>query len=364
MEGYKRWVRRNREYVHSLESLANGITWLLPERFSDSEIGPEAVTSLLGMVSAINEHIINTTPRGSGHAQHSVEYSSSFPYSLCITLLKDMETIVEVVAQHYFGDDKKWNFIAMSEATKVLVRLILFRDSGYKLLLHGGEISNEGLDSRPLNRQELKGYPPMPGRHQQVNNPWNLEGRARSALSRFGDNARLSSEPSWLRKVQKHQQAILEPPPSVNKPTLSAFISEKGFHGTLFIIGEVMFITRPLLYVLLVRKYGLKSWLPWCISLAVDLSGFGILSRVLMDRNGSNSQPFHISDLEKNEMRRRKMLWALYLMRDPFFSKYTRQRFQSTGKVMETVPILGFLAEKAIELIVGAQTRYTYMSGS
>lgn len=42
MEAYKRWVRRNKEYVHSLESLANGMTWLLPERFSDSEIGPEA----------------------------------------------------------------------------------------------------------------------------------------------------------------------------------------------------------------------------------------------------------------------------------------------------------------------------------
>jgi peroxin-16 len=42
MEAYKRWVRQNKEYVHSLESLANGLTWLLPERFSESEIGPEA----------------------------------------------------------------------------------------------------------------------------------------------------------------------------------------------------------------------------------------------------------------------------------------------------------------------------------
>lgn len=42
MEAYKRWVRQNKDYVHSLESLANGLTWLLPERFSESEIGPEA----------------------------------------------------------------------------------------------------------------------------------------------------------------------------------------------------------------------------------------------------------------------------------------------------------------------------------
>ncbi|KDO85944.1 hypothetical protein CISIN_1g0438812mg, partial [Citrus sinensis] len=40
------------------------------------------------------------------------------------------------------------------------------------------------------------------------------------------------------------------------------------------------------------------------------------------------------------------------------------QRLESTGKQLEPVPIIGFLAEKIIELLVGAQTRYTYMSGS
>ncbi|KAL0428954.1 UNVERIFIED_CONTAM: Peroxisome biogenesis protein 16, partial [Sesamum radiatum] len=41
--------------------------------------------------------------------------------------------------------------------------------------------------------------------------PWNLEGRALSALTRFGENARTVAEPTWLRRVQ-HQQAIMEPP--------------------------------------------------------------------------------------------------------------------------------------------------------
>lgn len=42
MEAYKTWVRRNRDYVRQLSSLASGMTWLLPERFAASEIGPEA----------------------------------------------------------------------------------------------------------------------------------------------------------------------------------------------------------------------------------------------------------------------------------------------------------------------------------
>ncbi|RZC16612.1 Peroxisome biogenesis protein 16, partial [Glycine soja] len=63
-------------------------------------------------------------------------------------------------------------------------------------------------------------------------------------------------------------------------------------------------------------------------------------------------------------VKRRKLLFVLYLMRDPFFSKYTRQRIESTEKVLEPIPVIGFLTAKLVELIIGAQTRYTYMSGS
>ncbi|CAK9145785.1 unnamed protein product [Ilex paraguariensis] len=329
MEGYKRWVRRNKDYVHSLESLANGLTWLLPERFSDSEIGPEAVTSILGIITAVNEYIIDTTPT---RIHTGSSEPSSFPYSLCITLLKDLETLVEVVAQQIYGDDKKWNFIAVTEATKVLVRVALFRNSGYKMLLHGGETANADKGSNALDPQCGYGHFTNPGQlhrpgslqNYHGQNPWNLEGRALSALSRFGENARTISEPFWLRSVQ-HQQAIMEPSTPVGeRPSLPTFLSEKGLSGGLFMIGEMMFITRPLIYVLSIRKYGLRSWYPWMVSLAVDLFGMGVLSYTSMSRCSRKGQEFHLSNPEKDEMRRRKLLWALYLMRDPFFSKYTR----------------------------------------
>uniref|UniRef100_A0A5B7A8A6 Peroxisomal membrane protein PEX16 n=1 Tax=Davidia involucrata TaxID=16924 RepID=A0A5B7A8A6_DAVIN len=369
MEAYKRWVRRNKDYVHSLESLVNGLTWLLPERFSDSEIGPEAVTAILGIVTAVNEHVIDTTPTQihTGSAE-----PSSFPYSLCITLLKDLETLVEVVAQQIYGDDKKWNFIAVTEATKVLVRLALFRNSGCKMLLQGGETLNVEKGTDALTPQHRFGHFAKPGHHQgpgnlqnyNGQNPWNLEGKALSALSRFGENARIVSDPTWLRRVQ-HQHAIMEPPTKVlEKPTLSTILSEKGLPGGLFVMGEVMFITRPLIYILLIRKYGIRSWFPWFISLAVDLIGMGILSHVTKSWHSRKDQWFHLSNPEKDELKRRKLLWALYLMRDPFFSKYTRKRLESTEKLLEPVPIIGFLTAKIIELMIGAQTRYTYMSGS
>ncbi|KAI6702626.1 hypothetical protein NL676_011762 [Syzygium grande] len=369
MEGYKRWVRRNREYVNSLESLANGLTWLLPERFSSSEIGPEAVTAILGVITAINEHIIDTAPSQihTGHPE-----PSTFPYSLCISALKDLETLVEVVAQHYYGDTKKWNFIAATEAIKFSVRLAMFRNSGYKMLLQGGENPNSEKTSEVSFSQSRPGDFRKPGfysgpgsfRNSFGQNGWNLEGRALSALSRFGENARMVSDPAWLRRVQQQNSIMESIAPKAEKSTLSSILSEKGVHGSLYLMGEILFIARPLIYVLFIRKYGTRSWTPWFLSLAMDVVGVGIFSQVMLSGWGSRDHKFQYTTAEKDELKRRKVLWALYLMRDPFFSKYTRERLDKAEKLLEPVPLFGALTAKVIELIVGAQTRYTYMSGS
>lgn len=73
------------------------------------------MTTSLGIITAINEHIIDTAPTQdiTGSAE-----PYSFPYPLCLSALKDLETLVEVVAQHHYGDDKKWNFLAVTEAIK------------------------------------------------------------------------------------------------------------------------------------------------------------------------------------------------------------------------------------------------------
>ncbi|KAI3693903.1 hypothetical protein L1987_76858 [Smallanthus sonchifolius] len=273
MEAYKRWVRRNKEYVHSLESLANGLTWLLPERFSDSEIIPEAglvifcivanvnVTSMLGIMTTVNEHIIETTP---SHVHTKPQEPSSFPYSLCLTLMKDMETLVEVMAEQFYGDDNKWKFIAVTEATNFIA------NSGYKMLLQGGETINNGKDADDANQQQTYGHLLQQGQ----NGNFTPAGRALSALNRFGENARMISNPTWFQKVEHHQHEIIELP------------------------GELMFIARPLVSVLLIRKYGPRSWIPWFISLTIDLIGMSSSTTLLTHHF---DRKLHLSNPGKDE---------------------------------------------------------------
>ncbi|KAL5082507.1 hypothetical protein RYX36_010928 [Vicia faba] len=100
---------------------------------------------------------------------------NSLPYPLSLSALKDLEMLVEIVAQHYYGDDRKWKFLAITEGIRVLVRLSLFRKSGYKMFLHGRETSND--DSFSQIAANLKGC------YNVGTNLWNLEGRALPALS-------------------------------------------------------------------------------------------------------------------------------------------------------------------------------------
>lgn len=87
----------------------------------------------------------------------------------------------------------------------------------------------------------------------------------------------------------------------VERRTLSTLFAEKGLHGALFIAGEVLFITRPLIYVAFIRKYGVRSWIPWVLSLTVDFIGMGILSQVT-SREEDKKEKIHLSESEQLEV--------------------------------------------------------------
>lgn len=75
------------------------------------------VTAFLGIFTTINQHIIETVPTTRAHVGPSGTDSSLLSYPLLISILKDLETVVEVAAEHFYGD-RKWNFIIATEAIK------------------------------------------------------------------------------------------------------------------------------------------------------------------------------------------------------------------------------------------------------
>lgn len=89
---------------------------------------------------------------------------------------------------------------------------------------------------------------------------------------------------------------------ATKKPTLASIWSEKGVFGGLFVLGEVLYILRPLIYVLSIRKYGVHSWIPWLLSLTVDVTGMGILSHVTNAGFIRRENSIPLSAAEKDEV--------------------------------------------------------------
>lgn len=72
------------------------------------------------------------------------------------------------------------------------------------------------------------------------------------------------------------------------------------------VLSEILLILRPLLYVTMIRRYGLRSWKPWLSALAVDATGMAILyGATLLPKQalGGKFKPTtNMSTQEKNEV--------------------------------------------------------------
>jgi hypothetical protein len=66
LEAYKAFVRRNSGLVSGLEGTLQSAVWLLPDRFSDSELKCEALNAALGLLSLVNAVIVEPGRVGGG----------------------------------------------------------------------------------------------------------------------------------------------------------------------------------------------------------------------------------------------------------------------------------------------------------
>lgn len=67
---------------------------------------------------------------------------------------------------------------------------------------------------------------------------------------------------------------------------------------------------------------------------------------------------------EQDELTRRKLLLAYYLLRDPLFARYTGPALRRWQGLAGRVPLAGWLTDKLVELVGGVQQYYSYTAAS
>lgn len=164
---------------------------------------------------------------------------------------------------------------------------------------------------------------------------------------------------------------------------------ESSISQVWLMVGELVNILRPLVYCRGCSSSGQRSWRPWLISLGMDalayactvraggggvalllpLAGHGDRDRVRVLGSGVASVEAvpvlpYLTDAQAAELRRRKMLWFLYLMRSPAFEILTEPVSRSAAGVFEGVPLFGGLATYALNMLLYVQRHHFYTSAS
>ncbi|KAH7415341.1 hypothetical protein KP509_14G038600 [Ceratopteris richardii] len=341
------------------------------------------VASILGLMTVVNQYIIDTAPHHRRHPFHlymgslesmqQQQHHCLFLGSL-LSAGKQLEMLVEVAAEHHLGHEKKWKILAAMEAMKACLRFLILHQNGYKILLSGGEmVPMEEINS-------MHSGAPRNGRELSI--AGSLEVKAAQALAKFGKNAGVSSKPSWAHHRQQNNlewseissDIVSTMPNGLSSVPMSIQKGDPELPDGLVVFGEWIYILRPLVYVLLIRRYGLRSWKPWVASLGLEVSGITtvLVAAFLKDRRQyelirDGCDPIEQASFsadEIQEIKRRQFLLLLYLVRDPFFYKHTRRWLGSFERVLKPVPLIGLLAGKLLEFSVGIQGRYCYTSGS
>mmetsp|Transcript_27933 Transcript_27933/g.79003 ORF Transcript_27933/g.79003 Transcript_27933/m.79003 type:complete len:356 (+) Transcript_27933:199-1266(+) len=129
LTAYKEWVKSHSTFVSSLEGALQSAVWLLPDRFSDSELKAEALNAALGLLSLYHSSIIDD-------AGDQPPGRASWP--LLISALQQAEVLVEIGAEQWASNSSgrsKYDILCGLELIKLVLRVYTLHGDGGRILL-------------------------------------------------------------------------------------------------------------------------------------------------------------------------------------------------------------------------------------
>ncbi|KAK9696803.1 hypothetical protein K7432_012270 [Basidiobolus ranarum] len=355
-EKYEAFILKNASQVSGIESFLRSLTYVLPGRFNDSEFASEALFSFINLLGLYHDKIL--VKAASNHYQETGEkpptpgnfnryirylYRSSDNYrrvSLVLTILQYTEVLLEMSVQKKWGKNKKWNIILYIEGVKAALRFSLVQMSGNRTLISPPHPEREVDPSTMHPDKKPTKIPTWTGTRTGQNHPV--------------INTIISDKMGNLRVTDYVLSKVLDIE-SAKKP-LDLVRALAGWGN----VGEMLFIIRPLFYVFLVRKYGNQSWKPWVLSLLLEYASQNSTQHHWDTHGGKRAT----SSLEQEEHKRRQWLMLFYLLRNPFYEKFTKPQIQDLCKSTSKRPIISLFSGVLQDYMPLWENVYFYTSGS
>ncbi|CAL1532099.1 unnamed protein product [Lymnaea stagnalis] len=337
---YKNAISNNYNAIAQFESAFRLVSYAIAGRFEDSTIISELLYSASNLLILFNDAIIK---KASGILP-KVSASQERLQSL-VTVLEYVGVFIEITAQRLYGDVGKWVAITVLQIAKSICRFLLF-------VKH-----NVGIQAvpplAPIDREAILKQAVVQKQSDQVNNN---QGKTQTAT-----NGPIPSVTFTLKRSGKVMRSMATAPPMNLRdwklpqlPSVSSPVLKENCKPTKLsrsqVWGECIYIFKPLIHLTSLYIYGTSSFKPWLLSSGLDVSSLYLIG----DTAALNRQ-------EQAELRRRSLMLVMYLLRSPFYDRYTKIKLLGILKgLSDTIPGVSLVLGPLMDYLPIWQKIYFY----